>query len=59
MRPRSGSADSRPAQGVDEVLAPGEPERRMRAERTKNGVPLTEATWNSIRAKAREVGVAV
>ena len=50
---------ARPAQGVDEVLAPGEPERRMRAERTKNGVPLTEATWNSIRAKAREVGVAV
>ena len=48
-----------PAKGVDEVLVPGEPERRMRAERTKNGVPLTEATWNSICAKAREVGASV
>ena len=48
-----------PAKGVDEVLVPGEPERRMRAERTTNGVPLTEATWNSICAKAREVGASV
>ena len=48
-----------PAKGVDEVLTPGEPERRMRDERTRNGVPLTEATWNSICAKAREVGASV
>jgi len=47
---------AKPAKGVDEVLVPGEPERRTRAERLKNGVPLTEATWNSILAKAREVG---
>ncbi len=49
---------AKPAKGVDEVLVPGETERRTRAERTKNGVPLTEATWNSILAKAREVGAA-
>ncbi len=47
---------AKPAKGATEVLAPGEPERRMRAERTQNGVPLTEATWNSICAKAWEVG---
>ncbi|MFV0281391.1 MAG: malate/lactate/ureidoglycolate dehydrogenase [Rhodoblastus sp.] len=47
---------AKPAKGVEDVLVPGEPERRMRAERTKNGVPLTRATWNSICAKAREVG---
>ncbi len=47
---------AKPARGVDEVLVPGEPERRTRAERMKNGVPLTDVTWNSILAKAREVG---
>ncbi len=50
---------AKPAKGVDEVLIPGEPERRTRAERTANGVPLTDATWNSILAKAQEVGVAI
>lgn len=50
---------ARPAQGVSEVLTPGEPERAMRAERTKNGVPLPEATWNSILAAARSVGAEV
>jgi uncharacterized oxidoreductase len=29
----------------------------MRADRTKNGVPLTEETWNSITATARSVGI--
>ena len=39
------------------VLIPGDPERKMRAERTKNGVPLPDDTWAAIVNTAREVGV--
>ena len=31
---------TKPVAGVEAVLIPGDPERKMRAERTKNGVPL-------------------
>jgi len=48
---------SRPVEHGGEVLTPGEPERRMRAERLANGVPLTEDTWASIAATARAVGI--
>jgi hydroxycarboxylate dehydrogenase B len=40
-----------------EILIPGEPETRTRAERTKNGVPLPKNTWAALVACAREVGV--
>jgi len=43
--------------GVDAVLIPGDPERKTRAERTKNGVPLPDDTWAAIVNTAREVGV--
>jgi hydroxycarboxylate dehydrogenase B len=49
--------DSKPAAGVDQVLIPGEPEAKMRAERTRNGVPLPDDTWAAIVNTAREVGV--
>ena len=49
--------DTKPAAGVDAVLIPGEPEARMRADRTKNGVPLPDDTWAAIVNTAREVGV--
>src|SRR5882724_6218664 len=49
--------DTKPIAGVDAVLIPGEPEARMRAERTKNGVPLPDETWAAIVNTAREVGV--
>ena len=39
------------------MLIPGDPERKMRAERTKNGVPLPDDTWAAIVNTAREVGV--
>jgi uncharacterized oxidoreductase len=42
-----------------EVLAPGEPEARLRAERLKNGVPLQPDTWESIIRCARSLGVTV
>ena len=32
--------ETKPVSGVDAVLIPGDPERKMRADRTKNGVPL-------------------
>ena len=49
--------DSKVAAGHDEVLIPGEPEAKMRAERGKNGVPLTEDTWSSIVTTAKSVGI--
>jgi uncharacterized oxidoreductase len=48
---------TRPIAGVDAVLIPGDPERKMRADRTKNGVPLPDDTWAAIVNTAREVGV--
>jgi len=48
---------TKPIAGVDSVLVPGDPERRTRAERTANGVPLPDDTWAAIVNTAREVGV--
>jgi uncharacterized oxidoreductase len=48
---------AKPATAAGEVLVPGEPEQRMRAQRSKDGVPLPDDTWASILATAREVGV--
>ena len=50
---------AKPVDGVSEVLVPGEPERAMRAERTKNGVPLSDETWGAINAAAKRVGASV
>ncbi|MBV8913082.1 MAG: malate dehydrogenase, partial [Acetobacteraceae bacterium] len=47
----------RPAAGFNEVLLPGEPERRSRAERSARGVPIAEAAWEAVRAAAAEAGV--
>jgi uncharacterized oxidoreductase len=49
----------RPDTPGGEVLAPGEPEARLRAERLKNGVPLQPDTWESIIRCARSLGVTV
>src|ERR1700709_544534 len=46
-----------PMAGVDAVLVPGDPDRKMRADRPKKGVPLSDDTWAAIVATAREVGV--
>src|SRR6195256_140892 len=48
---------TKPVAGVDAVLIPGDPERKMRADRTANGVPLPDDTWAAIVNTAREVGV--
>jgi hydroxycarboxylate dehydrogenase B len=48
-----------PAKGVDQVLLPGEPEQRSKADRLANGIPIAEATWDAILAASRSVGVSV
>jgi hydroxycarboxylate dehydrogenase B len=50
---------SRPAKPGGEVLLPGEPERRTRAERLANGVPLPDEAWRAILAAARDAKVDV
>ena len=50
---------SQPAQGVSEVLLPGDPEWRSREARLKAGVPLPDATWAEIEACAAELGIPV
>jgi uncharacterized oxidoreductase len=49
---------ARPRAGFDEVLVPGEPERRRRAERLAHGIEVDEATWAEILAAAGTLGLA-
>jgi uncharacterized oxidoreductase len=48
---------SRPDHADGEVLTPGEPERRYRAKRLEEGVPLERETWDAIRAAALGAGL--
>jgi len=48
---------SRPASPKGEVLTPGEPERRYRAKRLKEGIPLEAETWDAIRETALAAGI--
>ena len=48
---------SRPDHPGGEVLTPGEPERRYRAKRLKEGVPLEAETWEAIRKAALGAGL--
>lgn len=48
---------SKPISAGGEVLIPGEPENRMRAERRANGVPLPHDTLAALLATAREAGI--
>lgn len=45
--------------GFDEVLLPGEPERRTEAERRANGIPIDETTWSQLVEVAAKYGVDV
>ena len=46
-----------PAPGYKQVLIPGDLERRSRRERIKNGIPIPEYLWRSLKATARSVGL--
>ena len=48
---------ARPRPGFDEVLVPGEPERRRRAERLQRGIEVDERTWTEIQGAARMLGL--
>ena len=48
---------SRPMPGVDAVMVAGDPERRARAERLRDGFPIPDAAWSEIAALARRAGV--
>ena len=48
-----------PAAGFDEVLLPGEPERRAREERRRTGIPMPARTWEVLGALAQRLGVTV
>jgi uncharacterized oxidoreductase len=41
---------SRAAPGHDRVRIAGEPEREYRAQRSREGIPVDDETWNEIRA---------
>jgi uncharacterized oxidoreductase len=48
---------SRKAKGFEEILLPGERAQRLREERLKNGIPVEEAVWRGIEAKASELQI--
>jgi len=48
---------SAPLQPGGEVLVPGEPERRMSAIRSRDGIPLDDTSWANVLATARDLGM--
>jgi LDH2 family malate/lactate/ureidoglycolate dehydrogenase len=47
------------APGSEEILIPGDPERRMRERRLREGIYIEDKTWGDIRALAEELCVVV
>ena len=45
------------APGYDEILIPGEPERRMKEKRLKEGIFVEDKTWGDLTALAKELNV--
>ena len=48
---------AKPIEEGGKVLAPGDKEREVRAEREANGIPISDETWDAIKAGAAKVGV--
>jgi uncharacterized oxidoreductase len=48
---------AQPGPGFDEVLTPGEPERRYAAKRMEQGIDVDDTTWRDIRAAAATLGI--
>ena len=48
---------SRKAVGVDEILLPGEIERRTREARIADGIEIDDVTWGALSKAAKSVGV--
>jgi uncharacterized oxidoreductase len=47
------------ADGVDEIMLPGDPERKVRAQRAAEGISLDEGNWAKLVELAEELGVPV
>lgn len=48
---------TKPAEGYEKVLIPGDIEREMESERLENGIPVVEAVVTDLRALAEKLGV--
>jgi uncharacterized oxidoreductase len=48
---------SRPAEGLEEVLIPGDRAARNRERRLREGIPIEPSTWEELTRLARELGV--
>jgi uncharacterized oxidoreductase len=46
-----------PAQGIDSVLIPGEPERMTKKQRLNEGIPVDTTTWQELVETAYSVGI--
>jgi uncharacterized oxidoreductase len=47
------------AEGVEEILCPGDPERKQRQRRMQDGIPLDEGTWRQLTDAAKLRGVPI
>jgi uncharacterized oxidoreductase len=47
------------ADGVAEILLPGDPERREKARRLQAGIPLDDGTWKQLVGVAQRLKVSV
>ena len=50
---------TRPAEPNGEILLPGDMERRTAAERERNGIPLSQETWQGLVDLARDAGLSI
>jgi L-2-hydroxycarboxylate dehydrogenase (NAD+) len=48
---------SKKAPGVREIMIPGEPERKAREKRLREGVPIADEVWTELEQLAKELGV--
>lgn len=48
-----------PAEGFEQVLVPGDPEVQTRATRRRQGIPLPDDVWQSVKEAGASVGVRV
>lgn len=48
---------SAPAKGYEEILVPGEPEKRIQADRLKSGIPIPDGNWNDLVEAASRLSV--
>ena len=48
-----------PAPGFEEVLIPGDPELRTRAERLREGIPIPDELWQQVVDLAESLGVSI